>query len=319
MMQQFRRLAITSAKRAAHHHTASNHLSSSHAAAILLNCYIHTGANFHSNVASRENRRGNDEEEEEMMSSTTITNKNYNEDEISERIMSKLKQYTGTTEDVAIDFDVEEAQRLAQLESNKRTYRREYDLMWEEEREPPYFRNSVQGKKIADIPCVFDMVPYFADRISPVITKPELEEIMKKPRDVYHYLVVDVRSAFRALDYMIPGAVNIPFTEIKEGCFALKAEVFNKRYNAPLPEAYTNIICYSDTPAESEAACLMLQDMGFENTINYRGGCSDWFGNEFKVLWRRKKLHRIGSDKISKMIAQKEKTKEKLNNPPQKE
>ncbi|KAF0977690.1 hypothetical protein FDP41_003012 [Naegleria fowleri] len=325
MLQTFRRLAVESAKRAtSHHHSASsNHYlvfssSSSHVASILLNGSIHhhQGANYHINIPTRDENRKEDTLDESNEDESTITG---NENEISDRILNKLKQYTGTTEDVAIDFDVEEAQRLAQEESNKRTYRREYDLLWEEEREPPYFRNTVQGKKIADIPCIFDMIPYFADRISPVITKPELEEIMKKPRDVYNYLVVDVRSAFRALDYMIPGAVNIPFTEIKEGSFALKAEAFNKRYNAPLPEEYTNIICYSDNPAESEAACLMLQDMGFQNTINYRGGCSDWFGNEFKVLWRKKRLHRLSGEKIGKMIALKEKTKEKLNNPPQKE
>jgi len=163
------------------------------------------------------------------------------------------------------------------------------------------------------------MVPQLADRISPVITKAELEELLKKPKDVYNYIVVDVRSAYRALDYVIPGASNIPFTEIKEGVFGLKAEVFNKRYQEMLPDAYTNIICYSDSPAESEAACMMLQDMGFHNTINYRGGCSEWFGNEFKILWRKKKLHKISGERKQRMIQIKEKSKEKLNNPSPKE
>lgn len=201
-----------------------------------------------------------------------LSGKTFTEDQVTERILNKLKQYNQLTEDVAIDVDLDESQRAAQEEANKRTYRREYDLLWEDEREPQYFKNSVQGKKIADIPCVFDMVPQLADRISPVITKAELEELLKKPKDVYNYMVVDVRSAFRALDYMIPGAVNIPFTDIKEGAVGLKAEAFNKRYGAPLPEAYSNIICYSDSPAESEAACMILQEMGFQNTLNYKIG-----------------------------------------------
>ncbi|KAL9657505.1 hypothetical protein ABK040_016770 [Willaertia magna] len=235
------------------------------------------------------------------------------EGNISSRIETKLNQYKYLAEDVLVDPEQEQILKTAQEEANKRTYRREYDIMWEEEREPEYFKTTVQGKKIADIPCIFDFVPFLNDKVSPVIEKAELEELLQKPSDVFNYLVVDVRSSFRALDYVIPKAINIPFTEIKEGAFALKSSVFNARYNVAYPSIYTNIICYSDNPAESEAACLVLKEMGYLNTINYRGGCRDWFGNEFKVLWKKKKVHRVNAERIRKLSENREKVKEKLN------
>jgi len=74
-----------------------------------------------------------------------LSGRTFNEDQTTERILNKLKQYSNLTDDAPVDVELEEVQRLAQEEGNKRIYRREYDLLWEDEREPQYFRNSVQG------------------------------------------------------------------------------------------------------------------------------------------------------------------------------
>jgi rhodanese-related sulfurtransferase len=192
-------------------------------------------------------------------------------------------------------------------------YQSSMDTIYEVGKEPPFFKYKKHGKPMKD-PTIFEFFPITKNLISPVIHKSELEKLLQKPPSVYNYFLIDTRSVLRATDYALPKSVNIPYQDILKGAINLTTDIFYERYktNPPAPDA--NVICYSDEPSESEAACLSLSMAGYTNTFNYRGGCREWYDNEFKSIWiPRRKPEIVNEETMKKQMEFKEKTKNELS------
>ena len=99
----------------------------------------------------------------------------------------------------------------------------------------------------------------------PYITVPPAEamEIIKDNNNV---VIVDVRPQEKFDAGHIPGAINIPVTEIVD-----KAE-------SVFPDKKADILVYCGTGDKSQVAAIRLADMGYEHVIEMTGGLEFWKG-----------------------------------------
>jgi len=79
--------------------------------------------------------------------------------------------------------------------------------------------------------------------------------------------VVEVLDQEQFEEFHLPGAINIPF-----------GDDFDKRIQERIPEKQRRIIVYcqdADCPA-SEKAAKRMDELGYDNVLEYEGGKMDW-------------------------------------------
>ena len=81
-------------------------------------------------------------------------------------------------------------------------------------------------------------------------------------------LVLDVRTADECADGIIPKAINIDL--YKGQGFIYEVDALDKS---------KNYYVYCKAGARSEQACILMQELGFENTYNLIGGFMNWKGD----------------------------------------
>eukprot|EP01027_Heterolobosea_sp_BB2_P000704 GEZU01001038.1.p1 GENE.GEZU01001038.1~~GEZU01001038.1.p1 ORF type:complete len:312 (-),score=108.44 GEZU01001038.1:248-1183(-) len=119
----------------------------------------------------------------------------------------------------------------------------------------------------------------FNQHLAPVVKKEELEKLLAEPMEGFKtFTLIDLRSKYKATEWVIPGAVNIPMRDIiEDDVLSLSRDEFKERYGFDKPEKHTDIICYSDIPEEGDMGGFAFNTAGYPFTYNYRGGVMEWF------------------------------------------
>ncbi|MBF8378404.1 rhodanese-like domain-containing protein [Alicyclobacillus mali] len=90
----------------------------------------------------------------------------------------------------------------------------------------------------------------------------DLEERLKRGEKLQ---IIDVREPAEVASGMIPGAKNIPLSQLQE------------RFREIDPHQETVMVCRSG--ARSERACQFLMAQGYSNLWNLMGGMLGWHGS----------------------------------------
>lgn len=94
----------------------------------------------------------------------------------------------------------------------------------------------------------------------PTISTTQLENLLKNKKGI----ILDVREAHEYASCHIPGAKNVPLSNISNGINTIKKD----------QELY--VICQSGM--RSSRASKILKKMGYSDVTNVRGGMSMWRG-----------------------------------------
>lgn len=130
---------------------------------------------------------------------------------------------------------------------------------------------------------VFDRLRHFKEFTAPIVTKKDIEDLLNEPLEQDNFLLIDLRSPFKASDYKIPKSINIPLADIGCNCLDISPKDFMQRYKLKKPFYMTNLIFFSDDANDGEVASICFRIRGYKNCFNFRGGVQEWFGTEFKV------------------------------------
>lgn len=105
----------------------------------------------------------------------------------------------------------------------------------------------------------------------PYITYDSLKKVLGGPDQI----LVDVRSPKEVKAGKIPTSINIPLANIQED-LSLKPQVFRKKFGVKKPTKKDLIICHCYNGKRSTKACAILEELGFQHVLNYRGGWKEW-------------------------------------------
>lgn len=114
---------------------------------------------------------------------------------------------------------------------------------------------------------------------NPLIDYHELKPITEQPND--DVLLIDVREPDEVALGMIPSAVNLPLSTLKEALDPhFNPGQFQKAYafNKPLPTQ--NIVFYCRSGKRSATASELASERGYKNIRNYQGSYLDWEARE---------------------------------------
>ncbi|KAF7688413.1 thiosulfate sulfurtransferase/rhodanese-like domain-containing protein 1 [Silurus meridionalis] len=90
----------------------------------------------------------------------------------------------------------------------------------------------------------------------------------------------DVREPDEFKEGAIPGATNIPLSEVQQA-FTLTPDEFTLRYGVPLPEKHSSdVILYCQRGRRSFTALYTVHKLGYSRTRHYAGGYSEWLEHE---------------------------------------
>lgn len=89
-------------------------------------------------------------------------------------------------------------------------------------------------------------------------TKRDIKEISFEDIKKDNYILVDVRARKEYIEGHLNGAINIPLFDIKKKCNNLKKK--------------DKIIVYCQSGIRSRKAIKILENLGFENVYNLKGG-----------------------------------------------
>jgi len=81
-------------------------------------------------------------------------------------------------------------------------------------------------------------------------------------------IILDVRTEYEYLDGNIPQSINIDI--LNPQTFMSEIVKFNKS---------SNYFVYCKAGSRSVQACLVMKQLGFENTFNLKDGFSNWDGD----------------------------------------
>lgn len=95
-------------------------------------------------------------------------------------------------------------------------------------------------------------------------------------------MLIDVRDPSELVHGVIPGARNVPLGEL-HAAFALDDKSFLERFKFAKPTMDTHVVVYCRSGARSELATLMLLQLGWTATRNYRGSFKEWFGRSYTL------------------------------------
>lgn len=93
-------------------------------------------------------------------------------------------------------------------------------------------------------------------------TEITIDEMQQWQAEDKAFQLIDVRSAQEINQAIIPNAIGIPLTTLP---------MRHQEINKDLP-----IICYCHSGGRSAQACRLLQQQGFSNLYNLRGGIATW-------------------------------------------
>jgi len=88
-------------------------------------------------------------------------------------------------------------------------------------------------------------------------------------------LIVDVRTEDEFASGRIPGATNIPLSEV-EYAFSLPEEKFKEKYGISKPSKDTNFITSCKVGGRATKMRDKLNEMGFTSVQAYTGSLTEW-------------------------------------------
>lgn len=88
----------------------------------------------------------------------------------------------------------------------------------------------------------------------------KISEVEYSNIDLKQYTIIDVRSRREFSEGHINGAINIPLPEL------------NKNINRYVASKNKNILVYCQKGSRSKKAAQILDDMGYANVFNLKGG-----------------------------------------------
>ncbi|KAG7314971.1 hypothetical protein KOW79_022274 [Hemibagrus wyckioides] len=90
----------------------------------------------------------------------------------------------------------------------------------------------------------------------------------------------DVREPEEFKEGAIPGATNIPLSEVQQA-FTLTPDQFLQRFGVPMPEKHSSdVILYCQRGRRSLTALHTVHTLGYSRAHHYVGGYSDWLERE---------------------------------------
>lgn len=93
------------------------------------------------------------------------------------------------------------------------------------------------------------------------------EEAMDIIKDNHNIVIVDVRPQEKFDKGHIPGAINVPVTEITD------------QTAVAFPDKKADILVYCGTGEKSRVAAIRLAKLGYEHVIEITGGLEFWKGD----------------------------------------
>ncbi|KAM9440630.1 thiosulfate:glutathione sulfurtransferase [Clarias gariepinus] len=90
----------------------------------------------------------------------------------------------------------------------------------------------------------------------------------------------DVREPDEFKEGAIPGAINIPLSEVQQA-FTLTPDQFTRLYGVLMPEKHSlDVMLYCQRGRRSLTALHIMHSLGYSRTRHYVGGYGEWFERE---------------------------------------
>ncbi|XP_008578455.1 PREDICTED: thiosulfate sulfurtransferase/rhodanese-like domain-containing protein 1 isoform X1 [Galeopterus variegatus] len=111
---------------------------------------------------------------------------------------------------------------------------------------------------------------------APTVSLPELRSLLASGRA----RLFDVRSREEAAAGTIPGALNIPVSEL-ESALQMEPAAFKALYSAEKPEPEDeNLVFFCQMGKRGFQATQLAQGLGYTGARNYTGAYREWFEKE---------------------------------------
>ncbi|XP_040308356.1 thiosulfate:glutathione sulfurtransferase isoform X1 [Herpailurus yagouaroundi] len=111
---------------------------------------------------------------------------------------------------------------------------------------------------------------------APTVSLPELRSLLASGRA----RLIDVRSREEAAAGTIPGALNIPVSEL-ESALQMEPAAFQALYSAEKPKRDDeNLIFFCHMGKRGLQATQLAQGLGYTGARNYAGAYREWFQKE---------------------------------------
>ncbi|KAI5940802.1 thiosulfate:glutathione sulfurtransferase isoform X1 [Manis javanica] len=111
---------------------------------------------------------------------------------------------------------------------------------------------------------------------APTVSLPELRSLLASGRA----RLIDVRSREEAAAGTIPGALNIPVSEL-ESALQMEPAAFQALYSAEKPKLEDeNLIFFCQIGKRGLQATQLAQGLGYTGARNYAGAYREWFQKE---------------------------------------
>ncbi|KAM9691174.1 thiosulfate:glutathione sulfurtransferase isoform 2-T2 [Dama dama] len=115
----------------------------------------------------------------------------------------------------------------------------------------------------------------FASGSEPTVSLPELRSLLASGRA----RLFDVRSREEAAAGTIPGALNIPVSEL-ETALQMEPAAFKGLYSAEKPKLEENLIFFCQMGKRGLQATQLAQSLGYKGARNYEGAYREWLQKE---------------------------------------
>ncbi|KAM4014349.1 thiosulfate:glutathione sulfurtransferase isoform 2-T2 [Anomaloglossus baeobatrachus] len=94
--------------------------------------------------------------------------------------------------------------------------------------------------------------------------------------------IIDVRTAEEVSNGKIPGATNIPVTQV-EDALKMDLETFKWKYHVEKPQLEDhNLVFYCQLGKRGQRATEIAQSLGYKHACNYPGAYKEWSEKEGK-------------------------------------
>ncbi|XP_053533101.1 thiosulfate sulfurtransferase/rhodanese-like domain-containing protein 1 isoform X4 [Ictalurus punctatus] len=113
------------------------------------------------------------------------------------------------------------------------------------------------------------------------LTNPKLSyELLKQRLTAGNLQLFDVREPDEFKEGVIPGATNIPLSEVQQA-FTLTPDQFTQLYGVPMPEKHSSdVMLYCQRGRRSLTALHTVHTLGYSRARHYVGGYSEWLERE---------------------------------------
>ncbi|KAI4878282.1 hypothetical protein NFI96_019209 [Prochilodus magdalenae] len=99
---------------------------------------------------------------------------------------------------------------------------------------------------------------------------------LKKMLDSGKVQLFDVREPYEFEEGAIPGATNIPLSEVEQA-FTLTPDQFRELYGVSMPEKDdSDFVLYCQRGRRSLTALEMVRGLGYSRARHYAGGYAEW-------------------------------------------